>query len=263
MDVDNIESLEGLPNAPKPLPLQVDLRYNVAVCTDCCTGVAFDWIRSHLRSIHGIRVQLDAVMVHLNIDAPTLSSTEIETWISDDWVLDRAIEGVPFEKGMACTLCHYSGAEKQTMKDHFVANHEGLKWRENIKRCNVQMPFQGRLKKYFIIEDAEEREVEMGAQNDWKMELDQDFQEAMGEAPDTAPKGRSDLRLSSAFIARMRWDLRVKDMDLCELQKAASMPTKSDRLFQVILCGRKYIEMVCSDLNEGNMMLKRRLMSAG
>ena len=73
MDLANIESSQDLPDTPIPLPLEVDLRYNVAVCTECYIGVAFDWIQRHLTSQHGIRKQLDTVMDHLNIEVPTLS----------------------------------------------------------------------------------------------------------------------------------------------------------------------------------------------
>ena len=97
----------------------------------------------------------------------------------------------------------------------------------------------------------------------WKQALNQEFQKTMAEHTSSATKGHSDIRLSSAFIAKMRWDIRVRDMDLLELQNLAKMPVRSDRMFQIILCGRKYIEKCCDTLNGGNMMVRRRLMSAG
>jgi len=263
MDLANHESSQDLPDAPIPLPLEVDRRYNVAVCTECCIGVAFDWIQRHLRSQHGIRKQLDTVMDHLNIEVPTLSSAEIKVWMSEVWILDKAIQGISVKGGMICTECHYSCIEKNPMKNHFTAKHQGMKWSENIERCNVQMPFQGRLKKYIQIEDVEGQEVEMGAENDWQKMLELEFNETMAERTSSATKGHSDIRLSSAFIAKMRWDICVKDMDLQELQNLAKMPVRSDRMFQIILCGRKYIEKCCDTLNGGNMMVRRRLMSAG
>lgn len=241
----------------------MDPKYNVTVCTECCTGVAFDYIQSHLRSQHGIKRRLNEVMEHLNIEAPALSSVEIKAWMSEVWILDRAIQGVPVKKGLECTLCHYSGARKKAMKDHFGAKHQNIKWSKNITRCNVQMPFQGHLKKYILIKDAERQDIEINAQNDLKTALEHEFQEVMSESLNAASKKHSDARLLSAFIARMRWDLRVKDMDLCMLYELAKTPVKSDRLFQVILCGRKYIETCCSILDAGNIMLKRRLISAG
>ena len=83
MDLDNVESPEGPTDASNTLPLEVDLRYNVAICTQCRTGLAFDHIQGHLRGVHGIRKQLGAVMEYLNIEAATLSSAEAQAWISE------------------------------------------------------------------------------------------------------------------------------------------------------------------------------------
>ena len=263
MDLANVESQEHIPDSQIQLPVEVDLRYNVAVCTECCTGLAFDYIQGHLRSVHGIRKQLDAVMEDLNIEACTLSSVELRTWMSEVWVLDRAIQGVPVKEGMICMLCHHSGAREKAMKDHFAAHHQGMKWFENIEKCNVQMPFKGHLKKYIQIEDREGRDVEMDTGNDWKQALDQEFQETMAEHASSAAKVPSDIRLQSAFIAKARWNLCVKDMDMVGLQKLVAVPVRSDRLHKIILCGREYINKCCSALNGGNIMVKRRLMSAG
>ena len=136
-------------------------------------------------------------MEYLNIEAATLSSAEAQAWISEVWILDKAIQGVPIKKGFRCTECHYCGAREKAMKDHFAANHRGMKWSKNIERCNVQMPFQGRLRKYIQIEDTEGQEVEIDIQNDMKMALEQEFQEAMSQSPNTAPKVHSDIRLST------------------------------------------------------------------
>ena len=59
MDLDNAESPTDLPDAQIVLPLEVDVGYNVAVCTECPTGIAFDYIQRHLWSKHGIRKDLD------------------------------------------------------------------------------------------------------------------------------------------------------------------------------------------------------------
>ena len=259
----NAEAQEELPEASIMPPLEVDLRYNVAVCTACCTGVAFDHIQSHLSRAHGMSKQLEVVMEDLNIDTPTLSAAEIERWISELWVLDRGIKGIGIEEGMTCTECHYCCAAKKVMKNHFTRKHRGLKWSDNVMICSVQMLFQGRLKKYIQVENTEGEDVEMNARNEWKQALDQEFQETMGERSPSASTGHSDARLLSAFVAKLRWDLCVKDMELVKLMKLAATPVRSDRLHKVILCGREYIDKCCEALNGGNIMLKRRLMSAG
>ena len=42
MDLANVESQEHIPDTQIQLPFEVDHRYNVAVCIECCIGVAFD-----------------------------------------------------------------------------------------------------------------------------------------------------------------------------------------------------------------------------
>src|SRR5579864_6529191 len=263
MDLVNVESPKEASETPILLPLALDIRYNVMVCTECATGIAFDYVQRHLRRAHGIRKQLDDIMEHLNIDTPTLSSGQIKDWISEVWVLGSAINGVPIKKGIICTECHHSVATKKAMKNHFAAKHAGMKWSKNIEKCNVQMQFQGRFKKYIQIEVTGDEDVEMDTRKDWKEMLDQEFQETMATDTSGAAKRHSDVRLLSAFIAKVRWDLLVKDMELLDLQKLAAAPVRSDGLHKMILCGREYIDKCCNALNGGNMMLKRRLMSAG
>jgi len=105
---------------------------------------------------------------------------------------------------MRCTECNYCGARKQAMKDDFTVKHPGLKWADNSLGCNVQMPFNGRLKKYIQIEDIEGQDIEMDTGNEWKQALDQEFQETMAEHTSSTAKEYSDIRVSSAFIAKMR-----------------------------------------------------------
>ena len=75
---DNVESQQPASNAQFSSPLEHDTRYNVAICSECSTSLAFDWIQSHLWNKHGIKKQLEDVMEYLNIETPTLSSIEIE-----------------------------------------------------------------------------------------------------------------------------------------------------------------------------------------
>src|SRR4030095_8762504 len=139
MDPDNIESQEELPNTHVSLPLELDTTYNLTICSECSTGLAFEWIPSHLTSKHGIKKQLDDVMEYLNIETPTLSSVEIKAWISEVWILSKAFQGVPIKAGMTCQECQFSSTTKKAMKTHFAAIHKGMKWSENIQRSNVQM----------------------------------------------------------------------------------------------------------------------------
>ena len=172
MDQSNIESQQEDSKRPTTLPLELDATYNVAVCSECCTCMAFDWIQGHLRSKHGIKVELDDIIEHLNISAPTPSSAEAQEWISEAWVLSKAFQDVPIKMGMTCKECHHSSATKKAMKTHFAAKHLGMKWRDNVMGCKVQMPFQGSLRKYIQIEDTEGLDTEMHARNDWQQALE-------------------------------------------------------------------------------------------
>ena len=125
------------------------------------------------------------------------------------------------------------------------------------------MPFQGWLRKYIQIEYIEGLDADIHTGNDWQQALELDFKEAMVERASSTSNAHSNICLLSAFIAKMKWDVCTKDMDVCTLQKLAGGPVKSDKLYKVILCGRKYIEKCCNILNGGNMMVKRHLMSAG
>ena len=163
MDQDNIESQEEYPQRCATLPLELDATYNVAVCSDCCTCIAFDWIQGHLKRKHSIKVELNDIMEHLNITAPTLSSAEAQAWISEVWVLSKSFQGIPIQMGMTCKECHHSSATKKAMKDHFASRHRGMKWAKNVMKCNIQMPFQGSLRKCIQIEDTEGQDAEMHA----------------------------------------------------------------------------------------------------
>ena len=52
------------------------------------------------------------------------------------------------------------------MKAQFSRAHQRLKARENSEECNVQMPFQGRLRKYIQIEGTEGQDIGMDAGNE-------------------------------------------------------------------------------------------------
>ena len=69
-----------------------------------------------------------------------------------------------------------------------------------------------------------------------------------------------DLRLMGTFIAKIRWDLSVKEVDKGRLIELVSVPTMRDTLYRVMVCARRYIHRVCERLSGGNMMVRRMLM---
>ena len=98
--------------------------YNIAVCSDCGIGVPFDWIVSHLGDKHGINTTLAKIQEQLDIEEATMSSSEVAQWLSETWVLGRAIENVAVTKGLSCNLCQYCSKTKKVMKNHFIKEHQ-------------------------------------------------------------------------------------------------------------------------------------------
>ena len=68
---------------------------------------------------------------------------------------------------------------------------------------------------------------------------------------------------SFEFFTDIRWDLIVAEVDREELVRMAAAPTIRDPYYPVITSARRYIQS-CSDLLfQGNMMVRRKLMTAG
>ena len=66
MDVDNVELAGDAVQSQFKLPLEVDVKYSIGVCTEGCIGVAWDHMQKHL----------NAIMEDLKLDRPTLSLYE-------------------------------------------------------------------------------------------------------------------------------------------------------------------------------------------
>ena len=44
------------------LPLKLDERYNMIVCTGCCIGLPVEWVCSHLKEQHGVIAKMEEVL---------------------------------------------------------------------------------------------------------------------------------------------------------------------------------------------------------
>ena len=240
----------------------LDERYNLAVCIPCAIALPFDWILAHLKDHHGVKSSLNDVMEQLNIEESTMTFIMAQQWIRDTWVLAKAVNNVPVMLGRTCNLCIHSIVKNKSMQNHFSEKHKGLPWSENSKECKVQSPFKGQLAKYIQIDDSEDINMHIDEDNEWKSALELEFQQSIkGNNIDNGNE-HEDIRLMGTFIAKIRWDLAIKDMDKAGLIQLASLPTIKDPVHAIILCGRRYIQQCCSHLNGGNMMIKRLLMSS-
>ena len=68
---------------------------------------------------------------------------------------------------------------------------------------------------------------------------------------------------STVFFIDFRWDLVVTEVDKARLVKMAAAPTIKDPYYPIITCARRYIQRCSELLFKGNMMVRRKLMSAG
>ena len=243
------------------LPIAIDESYNLIVCKGCGVAIPFDWIVSHLQELHGTKTDFVEVMRFLNMMRPSMTSTEARDWITGIWVA-RAVQNIAVTDGYGCNICQYSGRKMKAMRNHFTNAHGGMKASKNVTRCKVQLLFNGRLKKYIQIEEDEGMEMDVDGDSDWRKALELEFEEIAGNNG-PGSNAHDDLRLMDIFIAKTRWDLCVKGMDIEELVRLVATPKKNDALHKIILCGRRYIGKCCNKINGGNMMVRRLIMTTG
>ena len=204
----------------------------------------------------------EKVMEYLDIEIPPMTVQEIEDWLIETWIIQKAIAGIPVQQGLSCELCNYSAGNRNVMKNHFSKAHQGSKWSDWIKECKVQSVFKGQLKKLIQVEDGTELELESDQEEDWKSVLKEDFKRRIQKQENMEDSEHMDLRLMGAFIAKIRWDLAIKDVDTKRLSELVGVPTTRDNLHKILLCGRRYIKQCCEKLKGGNMMVRRKLMCA-
>ena len=209
--------------------IRLDERYNIAVCTECCVALPFEWISSHIKNAHGAKRSVNEILLLLHTDMPSMTVGEVKEFLAVNWILDRAVEGVAVEKGYYCRLCHYCVKCPDAMKNH-GRGHSEWKWSESIMECNMQRLFTSWLEKYVRIEEPEEWETALEVE-DWKVNLTEEFDRFMHKqsiTDNTSP----DLRLKNAFIAKIRWDLAVAGVDGKKLVELAAIPTIKDSLHE-------------------------------
>jgi hypothetical protein len=247
------------------MPLMIDQLYNLIVCDDCGKALPFEWMVSHLKENHGIKTQIGDVMRYLNMTQPSMKLQEARTWIKSIWVA-KAVQNVPVRRGFACVQCQHCTKDMKSMREHFSIQHRGLKASENCQECIIQMPFKAGLQKYIQVDEFDDgmmREEEGGDDEGWNKTLEEEFEESLGRVSISGDNTHDNLRLMGAFIAKTRWDLMVKDKDRKALIEMAAAPGVKERLHKIILCGRRYIQQCCENIGNGNVMIRRLLMSTG
>ena len=261
-------TLQGL----NRFPLGLDDDYNIAICTDCCIGIPFDWIGGHMKDNHGLKCTERQVLECLNLMTRTMKSDEAQEWLSSHRIIRKPIDGVPVLRGFACSLCAYSGKKRRVLYNHISSVHKDENSKVTIVERQVQKPFQGRLKQYIQVEAGDESETEDENIDEWKLQLNEDFTRLMEENNQGGSTGNLDLKLINAFTAKIRfepihifftnirWDVHLADVDTQSLVKLVEVPTIRDPWHRLIVCGRRYIKDCCKKLSGGNMIVRRALM---
>jgi Orsellinic acid/F9775 biosynthesis cluster protein D len=244
------------------MPICIDETYDLIVCKDCGIGVPFERVPSHLKQNHGIKVTLEQVMTHLNLEDDAMTVAQAEDWIKSVWV-GRAVQNIPIIKGRRCNECQYSARGRRVMKNHFSSQHRGMKMLKHSEECKVQLVFKGGLQKYIQIEDDDEMEVDSEGESEWERAIEMEFEESMANLSVSEVNGHENLRFMNIFIAKTRWDTLLEGKDLKEIVKIAGAPPCNLNLHEIILCGRRYIHKSCEALDKGSIVVKRLLMSAG
>jgi Orsellinic acid/F9775 biosynthesis cluster protein D len=248
------------------MPVVIDELYNVVVCDECGIGLPFEWIVSHLKDNHGIKAEMVDVMRYLNMMKPSMTLKETKEWIKSVWV-GKAMQNVAVRPGVACKICQHCTSGKKHMREHFSNKHRGLKASENSEECAIQMPFRGELRKYIQVNEYDDEMMLEEEENDddegWNKTLEEEFEESIKRISISGDNTQDNLRLMGAFIAKTRWDLMMKDEDRKAVIEMAAAPGVKERLHKIILCGRRYIQQCCENIGNGNIMIRRLLMSTG
>jgi hypothetical protein len=195
---DDIDSHQLIPE----MLLVRDEMYNIAVCTDCCIGIPFDWIISHMKDNHGLKYDECKILEWLDVIAPTMKATEAKEWAKGHQCIPNPISGIPVQDGFGCNLCSYSARKKTAVYNHISKNHRNGCGSERIVERKVQKPFTGSLKQYIFVECVDNNEDEDIP--DWRVTLKEKFNETINKLSQLKDGGGLDLRLVNAFVAKIR-----------------------------------------------------------
>lgn len=227
-----------------------------------------------MKENHGLKCSNQQVLECLDVMTPTMNSNEVQMWLSNNRVIKSPIQGIPVLQGVGCSVCPYSAKKRTAIYNHISSTHRNQTSRVTIVQRNIQEPFQSHLHKYIQVEVMDESEVENGGVEDWESKLKEEFTQLL-EGQDTAEsRGRLDMRLINAFVAKIRykliyfvfidirWDVHLTGINTEGLAKLVQVPTIREPLHQLILCGRRYVKECCKKLSGGNMIVRRALMMA-
>jgi len=195
-------TIEEVQNQPVLLPLVRNSRYNLAICSDCPTGLPFDWIKGHMKDNHGLKCNESQILQRLQVTNPTMTSTMVKDWSQEHKILHHPIDGIPVLSGFSCSTCSHSGKKDTAIYNHIHNIHRNESVCAIVIKRKVQKLFSGPIKQYIQVMDGnQEEEPDIP---DWKEKLMGDFNQMMKRLNVTTSSEGLDLRLMNAFIAKIR-----------------------------------------------------------
>jgi Orsellinic acid/F9775 biosynthesis cluster protein D len=191
-------------SASSPFPLALDATCNIAICTDCCIGIPFDWIKGHMKDNHGLKCNEEQVFECLDIMTRTMNSDEAREWLHDNRMIKKSIEGIPIREGVGCSLCPYSAKKRKAIYNHMSTSHRDENPKAIIVDRKVQKVFRGSLKQYIHVNVGDESEIMDEVIEGWKLHLNEDFARLVESHDRIEGSGSLDLKLINAFVAKIR-----------------------------------------------------------
>ena len=231
------------------------------VCTRCDRGVPPEYLQAHLWNNHEIDCSDDTLnTIITGHELMTLDS--LKAWKKNTVALEAAIGGIATETGHKCVECGHCTPKWGSMTDHFLKHHEG----KDAKECTeadiqMQAPFGGELKKWFEIIDTSTMDVDEDHESAWeavKVML------ARKKRAKRVSTGREEnVRLLNGFVARTRWDILIEGHDKKQLRALAAVAKEKDTLHKVMEVSEKYFTEISDKLRVGDVLLRRKIESAG
>jgi len=158
-----------------------------------------------MKDNHGLQCSDQQVLDCLNVVTPTMTSDDAQAWLSNNRIIKKPIEGIPILQGVGCSLCSYSTKKRTVMYNHISSAHKNETSRVTILERKIQNPFQSYLHKYVQVEAIGESEAEDESVEDWELKLKEEFTKLVEGEDTIESRGKLDLRLINAFVAKIRY----------------------------------------------------------
>ena len=149
------------------------------------------------------------------------------------------------QQEFACNQCQYYTSNIKFIQKHFNNKYHELKTSENSQEYIIQMSFKIKLWKYIQVNEFDNEIMREDDENDnkeWNKMLEKEFEKSIEWINISKNNEYDNLRLMSAFIIRIKWNIAIKDMNRTILIEMIITSSIKDKLHKIILYERYYIQ---------------------